>query len=173
MNKEETQYFRDHWQPNWQDKKYSGWALLDKIEPTDSVLDIGCGTNPLKERLGEQVYGIDPAFDQADKLVTWEDYKPHKEFNVYLCLGSLNFGTTAEVEKQLQKLADVTKTGDRIYWRQNSFGNDHLWHDDSKNVRFFPWSRELNKKYCEKYNFTLNDIQDDATNRLYAEWIKN
>ena len=100
MNKEETQYFRDHWQPNWQDKKYSGWALLDKIAPTDSVLDIGCGTNPLKERLGEQVYGIDPAFDQADKLVTWEDYKPHKEFNVYLCLGSLNFGTTAEVEKQ-------------------------------------------------------------------------
>ena len=70
MNKEETQYFREHWQPNWQDKKYSGWALLDKIAPTDSVLDIGCGTNPLKERLGEQVYGIDPAFDQADKLVT-------------------------------------------------------------------------------------------------------
>ena len=147
MNEQETEYFRTHWKPNWDNKKYSGWALLDKFKTDDSILDIGCGTNPLKEKLGDQVYGIDPAFKEADEMITWEEYKPHKEFNVYLCLGSLNFGTNEELEKQLQKLADVTKTGDRIYWRQNTFGNDHPWHESSSKVRFFAWSEELNKKY--------------------------
>ena len=172
MNDLETQYFKNHWQPNWDNKKYSGWALLDKFTDNDSILDIGCGTNPLKEKLGDQVYGIDPAFEQADQVITWEDYQPHKKFNVYLCLGSLNFGTAAEVEAQLQKLSNVTVAGDRIYWRQNCYGNDHPWHEDSAKVRFFPWSRQLNKHYCDKYNFHLKDIQDDATNRLYAEWVK-
>ena len=173
MNKMETEYFRDSWKPDYDKFEYSGWKLLQQIRPKDQILDIGCGYNLFKEKLGDRVYGIDPAFDQADEKITWEDYKPHKKFNVFLCLGSLNFGTDKEIERQLQKLADHTKAGDRIYWRQNTFGNDHPWHEDSAKLRFFPWSREKNAIYCEKYNFTLNDIQDDATNRLYAEWIKN
>ena len=173
MNKKETEYFRKHWKPNWANKKYSGWALLEKFKPTDVILDIGCGTNPLKDKLGDQVYGIDPAFTEADEVVTWEEYTPHQEYNVFLCLGSLNFGTKEEIEMQLQKLAKHCKKGDRIYWRQNTFGNDHPWHESSSQVRFFAWSEEINRKYCEQYHFTLKDIQNDAKNRLYAEWIKN
>ena len=173
MNQEELEYFSTHWQPRWDNKKFSGWALLQKFHSEDKILDIGCGTNPLKEKLGDQVYGIDPAFDQADEKISWEDYEPTQDFNVFLCLGSLNFGTTEEVETQLQKLSNMAKTGDRVYWRQNTFGNDHPWHEDSENVRFFAWSKDLNEHYCKKYNFTLKDIQDDAQNRLYAEWIKN
>lgn len=100
MNKKETEYFRKHWKPNWANKKYSGWALLEKFKPTDVILDIGCGTNPLKDKLGDQVYGIDPAFTEADEVVTWEEYTPHQEYNVFLCLGSLNFGTKEEIEMQ-------------------------------------------------------------------------
>ena len=85
----------------------------------------------------------------------------------------LNFGTAEEVETQLEKLSNMAKTGDRVYWRQNTFGNDHPWHEDSENVRFFAWSKDKNEYYCRKYNFTLKDIQHDAQNRLYAEWIKN
>ncbi len=173
MNQQELEYFSNHWQPRYDNKKYSGWALLDKFKTEDSILDIGCGHNLFKDKLGDQVYGIDPAFDHADEKVSWEDYQPKRKFNVYLCLGSLNFGTIEEIEMQLEKLANITNPGDRVYWRQNTFGNDHPWHEDSGSVRFFPWSRDKNKQYCEKYNFTLKDIQDDAENRLYAEWIKN
>ena len=36
MNKKETEYFRKHWKPNWANKKYSGWALLEKFKPTET-----------------------------------------------------------------------------------------------------------------------------------------
>lgn len=173
MNELETDYFKHHWKPNYSKFKYSGWALLDKIKEDDTILDIGCGYNLFKEKLGDRLWGIDPANDKADEMVSLENYTPQRNSNVYFILGSLNFGDQKEIETQLQKLADITKTGDRVYWRQNTFGNDHPFHDDSKKVRFFLWSRQNNSQFCEKYNFTLNDIQDDATNRLYAEWIKN
>ena len=89
-----------------------------------------------------------------------------------MCLGSINFGTAEEIETQLEKITSMTETGDRIYWRQNTYGDDHPWHEESSKVRFFAWSREKNQQYCDKYNYKLNDIQDDAPNRLYAEWIK-
>ena len=147
-------------------------SLIEK-NPNWKILDIGCGYNLFKEKLGDRLWGIDPANDKADEIVSLENYTPQRDFNVYFILGALNFGDQKEIEIQLQKLEDITKTGDRVYWRQNTFGNDHPFHEDSKKVRFFLWSPEKNAYYCKKYNFTLNDIQDDATNRLYAEWIKN
>ena len=57
------------------------------------ILDLGSGTgaivlalcNQLKEKLGNQVYGIDPEYDQADEKISWEDYEPTQDFNVFLC----------------------------------------------------------------------------------------
>lgn len=173
MNKQELEYFKTHWKPRWDNKKYSGWALLTKLKPTDNILDIGCGNNPLKEKFGDRVYGIDPTgLGRTDEAVSIEEFEPKQKFNVFLCLGSINFGTTEEIETQLEKITSMTETGDRIYWRQNTYGDDHPWHEESSKVRFFAWSREKNQQYCDKYNYKLNDIQDDAPNRLYAEWIK-
>ena len=77
MNKQELEYFKTHWKPRWDNKKYSGWALLDKFKPTDNILDIGCGGNPLKEKLGDRVYGIDPAgLGLTDEAVAIEDFEP-------------------------------------------------------------------------------------------------
>ena len=122
MNQQETQYFAKHWQMNWDNKKYSGWALLDKLKETDQILDIGCGKNPLKEKLGDRVYGIDPAFDQADEKITWEDYTPHKKFNVFLCLGSLNFGTDKEKSHDYMTLDDARKNIDNGVFPAGSMG---------------------------------------------------
>ena len=122
MNEQETKYFATHWQMNWDNKKFSGWALLDKFKETDSILDIGCGTNPLKEKLGDKVYGIDPAFDQADEKITWDEYRPHREFNVFLCLGSLNFGTDHEIESQLHEL----KSHNETITKELEYCNDNL-----------------------------------------------
>jgi len=174
MNEAELNYFSKIWNPQWRDKKLSGWALLDKFKPEDKILDIGCGKNFIKGKLGDQVYGIDPAFEEADEVISLEDFVPKDKYNVFVCLGSINFGTAEEIEAQLQKITDMAQTGARIYWRQNSYGNDHSSPEASV-VRFFPWSIDINKKYCEKYGYTLHDIQvePENANRLYAEWIKN
>jgi len=171
MNDIELKYFRDNWKPDYSKFKYSGWALLDKIKPDDCVLDIGCGYNLFKEKLGDRLWGIDPSNDKADEQETWERFVSHKDFNVYLALGSLNFGTEEQVEAQVKKLAYVTKPGDRIYWRQNPGTGDHPW-KGVENVSFFPWSFEKNEQWCKKYNFELKDIKQDSGNRIYAEWIK-
>ena len=35
MNEQELNYFSKFWNPQWRDKKLSGWALLDKFKPED------------------------------------------------------------------------------------------------------------------------------------------
>ncbi len=171
MNHTELKYFRDNWRQDYSKYNYSGWKLLDQLQPTDKILDIGCGFNPFKEKLGDAVYGIDPANDKADEVTFWEDFVPKQQFNVYLCLGSLNFGPEQEVEEQVKKLSELTKKGDRVYWRQNPGSSDHPW-DGVEDVRFYPWTIDKNKEWCEKYGFDLKDIKMDSGNRIYAEWIR-
>ena len=171
MNEIELKYFKDNWKPDYSKFKYSGWALLDKIKKDDEVLDIGCGYNLFKEKLGDRLWGIDPANDKADEVVSWEKFVSHKPFNVYFILGSLNFGTEEQVEEQIAKLAWVTKKDDRIYWRQNPGTGDHPW-KGVEQVQFYPWSFKKNEEWCNKYNFKLHEIKQDSGNRIYAELIK-
>ena len=171
-NEETLKYFANSWKPDYSKFNYSGWALLDKIKEHDIVLDIGCGYNLFKEKLGDRLWGIDPANDKADEVVSWEKFVAHKDFNVYFILGSLNFGTEENVEQQIAKLAKVTKKGDRIYWRQNPGTGDHPWKGVEK-VQFYPWSFEKNEEWCDKYSFKLHKIKQDSGNRIYAEWIKH
>lgn len=171
MNDKELKYFRDSWHPNYDKFKYSGWSLLDKISDRDIVLDIGCGYNLFKEKLGDRIYGIDPANDKADKVIAWEDYKPHWFYTVFLALGSLNFGTEEEVEAQVAKMSKDAIKGTRVYWRQNPGTGDHPW-KGIEDVRFFPWSFRKNIEWCEKYRFKLVELKYDSGNRIYSEWTK-
>ena len=172
MNKDFLNYFADNWKPDYTKFKYSGWALLDKIKEDDQILDIGCGYNLFKKHFGNRLYGIDPANNKADQVIAWEDYKPHKEFNVYLILGSINFGDEKYVESQIAKLSRETKTGDRVYWRQNPGTGDHPW-KGVEEVQFYPWSFAKNKDWANKYNFKINELLQDTGNRIYTEWTRN
>ena len=171
MNETELKYFKNGWQPDYSKFKYSGWALLTQIRPNDVILDIGCGYNLFKKRLGDKIYGIDPANDKADEVVSWEQFVPHKEFNVYFILGSLNFGTEENVEQQIAKLAKVTKKGDRIYWRQNPGIGDHPW-KGVEAVQFYPWTIGKNYEWAGRYGFYIKECKMDTGNRIYAEWFK-
>ena len=46
------EYFGGVWQPDWTKFEHSGWQLVEKINDLnpDSVLDIGCGYNQLKNK---------------------------------------------------------------------------------------------------------------------------
>tara|TARA_B100002003_G_scaffold216459_1_gene215990 strand:- start:135 stop:653 length:519 start_codon:yes stop_codon:yes gene_type:complete len=172
MKKEFLKYFADNWQPDYTKFKYSGWALLDKIKEDDQILDIGCGYNLFKKHFGNRLYGIDPANNKADQVIAWEDYKLHKKFNVFFVLGSINFGDEKYVESQIAKLSRETKTGDRVYWRQNPGTGDHPW-KGVEEVQFYPWSFDKNKEWADKYNFTINELLQDTGNRIYTEWTRN
>ena len=167
----QTEQFKKQWMPDYDRFQFSGWRLLQQFRPKDRILDIGCGYNLFKEKLGDRVYGIDPANDAADELVSWEDYKPKAEFNVYLALGSLNYGSKEVVEAQIKKLADITKKGDRIYWRQNPGTGPHPWKDND-DVVFYPWTVDKNYEWAKKYGFYVKTCHPDTGDRIYAEWFK-
>ena len=163
---------KELFQKNWQPRsnfpyKYSGIRLTRIIPKEAHILDIGCGHNLFKEYF-PNLYGIDITYDQADKVIDWLDYTPHKNFDVYLALGVFHYGTQEYVEKNIQHLSNVTKTGDKIYLRLNP-GNIHEeWH---KQIKFFPWSKDYNLYFCDKYHFKPVEWQID-NDRFYAEWIR-
>lgn len=163
-------YFKNNWKPNYDSFIYSGWKLLDKIKDHENVLDVGCGYNLFKSHLGDRLYGIDPANENADEIVSIEEFISDKTWDVILCLGSLNFGTAEDVEPQVEKVTKLIKRGGRIYWRQNPGIGDHPW-KDVDNIQFFPWTFKLNYSWANKYNCHVKECKWDSGNRLYAEWI--
>ena len=136
-------YFSTHWHSNIDQYEYSGWALLQKIKLGESVLDVGCGTNPFKARIAN-LTGIDPAFDSADVKCTIEQFESNIQFNVAFCLGSINFGSEATILKQIG----------HIYLKLNIF---YL---------------KLLHQYAEQFGFQVADLQQDSNNRIYCEWTR-
>jgi SAM-dependent methyltransferase len=174
MDKEiRDKYFGNNWNPNYDHYKYSGWALLDKVEPEEEVLDIGCGFNLFKDAFGDRLHGIDPANTKADELVGIMEFETDKRWDVAFALGSLNFGTAEDVEPQVEKAISLLKPGGRIYWRQNPGLGDHPW-KGMEEIVFFPWSMQLNYEWADKYKCVVVECKWDAeSDRIYAEWKKS
>ena len=150
--------------------EFSGWALLDKVLPTETVIDVGCGDNPFKGKLN--VYGVDPAFAEADYHGTIESYagSTDKKYDVAFCLGSINFGTADTIENQISAVLGLLKSGGRIYWRCNPGQRDH-GNTECEEIDFYPWTIEEHVRLCNKFNCRLVECKWDTRNRLYAEWV--
>ena len=84
------------------------------------VLDIGCGYNLYKEKLGDRLWGIDVVNKKADQVISWEDYKPHMDFTVYFILGAFNWGSEEQIEAQVSKKAQEY-IGGRVPEREGTF----------------------------------------------------
>lgn len=151
----------------------SGSKLLEKINPGETVIDIGCGKHHFKELI-PGVVGVDPAFPEADVHMTLEDYAKiaGKTFDVAFCLGSINFGSKEKIEEQIALVSQLLNDNGRIYWRTNPGRNDHKV-DECNAIDFYPWSNEEHYRLADKFNFTIKEIAyETSTNRIYAEWIK-
>jgi hypothetical protein len=151
----------------------TGWTLIDKIKPGESVIDVGCGSNPFQGRIANLV-GIDPAFDQADIQLSLEDYskKNTNKFDVAFCLGSINFGTAEDIEHQIGLVDSLLAgPGSRIYWRCNPGRKDH-GNKECEAVPFYNWSFAEHIRLADKFNYRLQEVSWDNNNRIYAEWIK-
>jgi len=164
-------YFRHIWKPNTDKYTYSGWALVNKVNPTDSILDVGCGYNQFKQYFGDRLLGIDPYNSAADIEISIEDFNPNAaNFDVIFCLGSVNFGNEQTILRQIEKIVSWCKPGGMIYWRQNPGRKDH-GNIECQEIDFFDWSYDKNIKYSDKFGCRIEAlIMDD--NRIYAEWRK-
>ena len=163
-------YFSTHWHSNIDQYEYSGWALCKKIHLGESVLDVGCGTNPFKSCIAN-LTGIDPAFDQADFKCTIEEFESNIQYNVAFCLGSINFGSEETILQQIECVIRLLTPHARIYWRCNPGRADH-GNEHCQAIDFFPWAPELLIQYAKQFGFRVADLQQDNNNRIYCEWIR-
>jgi hypothetical protein len=151
----------------WQ---HSGYALLDKISPDESVIDIGCGRNLFKSHLPKLI-GVDPATDEADYKMPILEFETDQQFDVALCLGSVQFGDIDNIRAHLHKINSLLKPTGRIYWRCNEKPWIPAW--------FFKWSFDLHQELADEFGYDLQDckwdyytIDDDRGYRIYAEWVR-
>jgi hypothetical protein len=149
----------------------TGKFLIDKVRPGESVIDVGCGANPFKGLIPNLI-GIDPAFDQADVKCTIDEFTTDQKFDVAFCLGSINFGTVDDIERQIAKVVSLLQSNCRIYWRCNPGLQDHS-NEECKQIQFYPWSIAEHVRLAEKFGFRLMECQWDTQNRIYAEWIRD
>lgn len=148
--------------------QFSGLALVDKVRPDETVIDIGCGSNNFKPHIPNLV-GIDPAFPEADYQLTLEDFikQNDKTFDVAFCLGSINFGNKEYIAKQIEMVTSLVK--DRIYWRTNPGLKDHGT-EECKYIDFYAWTFDDHIEFSEQFGFKVVELRWDTGNRIYAEW---
>lgn len=163
-------YFSTVWQSNLDQYRYSGWALVDKVMPYETVLDVGCGFNEFRSRMPNLI-GIDPANDLADYKVSIENYEPTNKFDVAFCLGSINFGGGANIISQINCVVRCLRPQARIYWRCNPGLADH-GNELCKDIVFYPWTIEKHVEFADLFGFRLTVARWDTGNRIYAEWIR-
>ena len=167
-----NQYFGNIWHTNsdpCNKNTKSGQQLIGKIDNHETVLDVGCGTNPFK-RVIPNLVGIDPAFDQADYKCGIDDFVTNKKFDVALCLGSINFGDVLDIERQIQKVVDLLEPHGRIYWRCNPGQKDHP-DPGCEQINFYLWSIEEHVRLSAKFGFRLMECcWEQEGRRIYAEW---
>ena len=164
-------YFADTWNDSIGQYIYSGFAICDKISPSETVIDVGCGANHFKSRLSN-VVGIDPANTKADIVTTIEDYTTHKRFDVALCLGSINFGNHEFVKLQIAHVVELLKPHARIYWRCNPGEHDHP-NKECNAIDFYPWTFERHHLLAVEFGFKIKSAAIDSNKvhkRLYCEW---
>jgi hypothetical protein len=161
-------YFANHWgHKGVPVYSATGISLANKIAEHEWVLDVGCGRNLFKGTI-KHLVGIDPAFDEADIKTTIENFRSNQQFDVAFCLGSINFGSIEDIQRQIDCVITCLKPAARIYWRCNPGLQDH-GNKECEEIEFFPWSKEWHTILSNKYGFELTELDNDG-NRIYAEW---
>lgn len=174
MNQQElNEYFNGIWRNTpFSDLKaeLSGYSLVNKVNPDERVIDVGCGKNLFKPHI-KNLVGIDPAFPEADLMISLEDYAKISadKFDVAFCLGSINFGSRENIENQIETLLTLLNEENRIYWRCNPGLHDHE-NEECKRIPFYPWTIEEHVRLSNKYGYELIECRWERNNRIYAEW---
>lgn len=159
-------YFGKVWQPETKKFKYSGLAIIDEVNAMnpDNVIDIGCGYNEFKGKI-DNLIGIDPYNDRADIIVHTLDYKPDVEYDVAICLGSVNFGSSDKILGELENVVSMVKSGGFLYFRVNP----GIQHDkpEAKWINFYDWDPIFISNAAKYLNCDVLTLRQDDNDRFY------
>ena len=159
-------YFSKVWQPETKKFKYSGLAIIDEVNAMspDNVVDIGCGYNEFKGKI-KNLIGIDPYNDRADIDVHTLDYKPDIQFDVAICLGSINFGSSDKILAELENVVSIVKSGGMLYFRVNP----GIQHDkpEAKWINFYDWDPVFISNAAQHLGCDVLTLRQDDNNRFY------
>jgi len=147
-------YFKNHWQQTEEDTH-----IIDCMEKSSLILDVGCGFNQYKKyaKLPQYFKGIDIANEEADEVIDVLDYKTDKIFDLIICYGSINFYDKKWVEDRLAKVVNLLEEtpGSRICMKVNP-GNPHA---DGTMLEFFPWTMDYARDVSYKYGLVIENIR--------------
>lgn len=159
-------YFSKVWQPETKKFKYSGLAIIDEVNAMspDNVIDIGCGYNEFKGKI-KNLIGIDPYNDRADIDIHTLDYKPDIQFDVAICLGSINFGSSDKILAELENVVNMVKSGGMLYFRVNP----GIQHDRpaAKWINFYDWDPVFISNAAQHLNCDVLTLRQDDNKRFY------
>lgn len=167
-----AQYFSKVWQPETKKFKYSGLSIIDDVNAMfpRAVIDIGCGYNEFKGKI-DNLIGIDPYNDRADVKSTVLDYKTDVKYDVAICLGSINFGSTDKIIAELEAAVNLVGPSGLLYFRVNP----GLQHDapESKWIDFYDWDPVFISNIANYLDCRLAKLRQDTGNRFYFVLKKN
>lgn len=167
-----AQYFSNVWQAETKKFKYSGLSIIDEVnamKPRD-VIDVGCGYNEFKGKI-DNLTGIDPYNDRADIKASVIDYKTDTKYDVAICLGSINFGSTDKIISELTAVVDIVTDGGLMYFRVNP-GKQHAA-PESKWINFYDWDPVFISNIAMYLNCRLVTLRQDTGDRFYFVLKKN
>ena len=164
-------YFSEVWQSRTKKYKYSGLTLIDEINNLNpnAVLDVGCGFNEFKGKI-HNLIGIDPYNNKADIKVKIEDYTPNQLFDIIICLGSVNFGSTDKIFTELEHIVSIASSNGKMYFRVNP-GLSHT-PPESKWITFYPWTPTFIMNSAEFLDVDVLELRNDSNGRMYFVWRK-
>ncbi len=164
-------YFSKYWQNDMKKWKYSGVKLIDEVNSLKprAVLDVGCGYNEFKGKI-DHLIGIDPYNDKADLQVGALEYKTDQQFDVILCLGSVNFGSREKIIAEVGRCVNLLAEGGTMFFRVNP----GVQHDkpEAHWIEFFAWNVPFIIELAEMLNLSILDIRDDTNQRKYFIYRK-
>ena len=164
-------YFSEHWQSRTKKYKYSGLKLIDEVNnlKPKAVLDVGCGFNEFKGKI-HNLTGIDPYNSKADIKVKIADYSPDTLFDVIICLGSVNFGSTDKIFKELENIMRLSAPSAKMFFRVNPGMQQPQ--PEAKWITFYPWESTFIINCADHFKVELLELRDDSNGRLYFVWAK-
>ena len=166
------QYFSKVWYPETKKFKYSGLSIIDEVNAMKphAVIDIGCGYNEFKGKI-DNLIGIDPYNEKADIKASALEYKTDTKYDVAICLGSINFGSTDKIISEMTSVANLVSNGGSMYFRVNP-GKQHTALE-SKWINFYDWDPVFISNIADHLDCRLVTLRQDNNDRFYFVLKKN
>lgn len=165
-------YFSTIWQPQTKKYKYSGLSIVDEVNSMcpRAVIDVGCGYNEFKGKI-HNLTGIDPWNHRADIQTSVVNFTPQEKYDVAICLGSINFGSTDKIIEEMTAVKNLLGESGLMYFRVNP-GEQHAA-PESKWINFYDWDTTFISNMARYLDCKLLTLRKDAGNRFYFVLKKN